>query len=359
MPGARLRDTAGMATNPSPATDTARPTTPAAFGATFIDRMPVADFVGGRWSEPRLDPLQPLALHPAAHVLHYGSACFEGLKAHRGIDGTVRVFRLDQHVARMQRSAEVLVLPVPPTDLLTGMIVDAVRAGLDQVPEPPGSLYLRPILIGVDANIGSAARPSDDALLYVLASPVGDYFAGGLRALVVAVSGQPRTTPQFGVVKTGANYAMALRTTRQANEHLGADQVLFAPDGRVEETGASNFLLIDGDRVVTPELSDAFLHGVTRDSLLRIVADLGYQVEERTVTVDDLVDWATRPDAEAALSGTAAALSPVGQLVLDGERIDIGTGQVGPNAVRLRDALREVQTGIRPDPGGWLTEVHR
>ena len=346
-----------MATNPSPA-DTAEPTTTAsAFGATFVDRMPVVEFVDGSWGDPRVDPIQPLALHPAAHVLHYGSACFEGLKAHRGGDGTVRIFRLDRHVARMQRSAEVLVLPVPPTDLLTGMIVDAVRAGLDQVPQPPGSLYLRPILIGVDANIGSAARPSDDALLYVLASPVGDYFAGGLRALVVAVSGQPRTTPQFGVVKTGANYAMALGTTRRANADLGADQVLFAPDGRVEETGASNFLLIDGERIVTPELTDAFLHGVTRDSLLQIGADLGYEVEERPVSVDDLVAWAARPDAEAALSGTAAALSPVGQLVLDGERIAVGTGEVGPNAVRLRDALREVQTGVRADPGGWLTEV--
>lgn len=346
-----------MATDLSPTTDPAGPTTAAAFGATFVDRMPVADFTGGRWGEPRLDPLQPLALHPAAHVLHYGSACFEGLKAHRGVDGTVRVFRLDQHVARMQRSAEVLVLPVPPTELLAGMIVDAVRAGLDQVPEPPGSLYLRPILIGVDANIGSAARPSDDALLYVLASPVGDYFAGGLRALVVAVSSQPRTTPQFGVVKTGANYAMALGTTRRANQELGADQVLFAPDGRVEETGASNFLLLDDDRVVTPELTDAFLHGVTRDSVLHIAADLGYEVEERTLTVDELVAWAARPGAEAVLSGTAAALSPVGRLVVDGKAFDVGSGQVGPNAVRLRDALREVQAGVRPDPGGWLTEV--
>jgi branched-chain amino acid aminotransferase len=348
-----------MATDPTSAADATTTTTAAAFGAVFVDRMPVAEFTDGGWGEPRLDPLQALALHPAAHVLHYGSACFEGLKAHRGVDGTVRVFRLDRHVHRMQQSAEVLVLPVPPTDLLTGMITDAVRAGLDEVPDPPGSLYLRPILIGVDANIGSAAKPSDDALLYVLASPVGDYFAGGLRTLVVAVSRQPRTTPQFGVVKTGANYAMALGTTRRAQQEVGADQVLFAPDGRVEETGASNFLLIDGDRIVTPELTDAFLHGVTRDSLLRIAADLGYDIEERTVTVDDLVAWAARPDAEAALSGTAAGLSPVGHLVLDGARLDVGTGQVGTHTVRLRDALREVQTAARPDPGGWLTEVHR
>lgn len=332
-------------------------TTSSAFGASFTDRMAVAEFTGGQWGSFRLDPVAPLSLHPAAHVLHYGSACFEGLKAHRGVDGVVRVFRLDRHVARMQRSAEVLVLPVPPADLLTEMVVETVRAGLDDVPGAPGSLYLRPTLIGVDPNIGSAARPSDDALLFVLASPVGDYFAGGLRALVVAVSPEPRTTPQFGVVKSGANYAMALGTTRRATAELGADQVLFAPEGRVEETGASNFVLLDGERLVTPALTDAFLHGVTRDSLLRVAADLGYQVEERTVTLDELLAWAARPDAEAALSGTAAALSPVGQLVVGGERIAVGTGEVGPHAVRLRDALREVQTAARPDPDGWLTEV--
>lgn len=346
-----------MATAHSSTGEPQTTTTAPAFGATFIERMAVAEFTGDAWSRARLDPVAPLALHPAAHVLHYGSACFEGLKAHRGVDDVVRVFRLDRHVARMQRSAEVLVLPVPPAELLTAMITDTVRSGLDDVPEPPGSLYLRPILIGVDPNIGSAAQPSDDALLYVLASPVGDYFAGGLRALVVAVSGQPRTTPQFGVVKTGANYAMALGTTRRANHELGADQVLFAPDGRVEETGASNFVLVDGERLITPALTDAFLHGVTRDSLLHVAADLGYEVEERTLTLDELVAWAGRPDAEAALSGTAAALSPVGQLVVDGERIDVGSGDVGPHTVRLRDALREVQTGVRPDPGGWLTEV--
>ncbi len=342
-----------MATTPT----AAAPATSTAFGAAFADRMAVVEFVGGRWTEPRLDAVAPLSLHPAAHVLHYGSACFEGLKAHRGADGVVRIFRLDRHVARMRRSAEVLVLPVPPAELLGGMIRDTVRDALDVVPEAPGSLYLRPILIGTDPNIGSAARPSDDALLYVLASPVGDYFAGGLRALVVAISGAPRTTRQFGVVKTGANYAMALGTTRRASRDVKADQVLFAPGGNVEETGASNFVLLDGERLVTPALTDAFLHGVTRDSLLRIAADLGYTVEERALTVDELVAWAGRPDAEAALSGTAAALSPVGELVLDGGRIPVGTGQVGTHAVRLRDALREVQTGVRPDPDGWLTEV--
>jgi len=291
-------------------------------------------------------------------VLHYGSACFEGLKAHRGVDGAVRIFRLDRHVRRMQQSAEVLVLPVPPADLLAGLVVDVVRAGLDLVPDAPGSLYLRPALIGTEANVGAAAKPAAEALLFVLSSPVGDYFAGGLRPLTVAVeTDQPRTTPAFGTVKTGANYAMALGTTRRAAAAVGADQVLFAPGGRVEETGASNVVLVDGERLVTPELTTAFLHGVTRDSVLHLAGELGLQVEERPLDVDELLAWAARPDAEVALTGTAAGLAPVGHLVHRGERVAVGTGEPGPATERLRRALRDVQTAARSAPDGWLTEV--
>ncbi|MCU1375749.1 MAG: Branched-chain amino acid aminotransferase, partial [Actinomycetia bacterium] len=254
-------------------------TTDAPFGTAFVDQMSVARWSGGVWDAPKLGPLEPLSLHPASHVLHYGSACFEGLKAHRGIDGVVRIFRLDRHVRRMQDSAQVLVLPSPTTEMLTEMIIDVVRAGLADVPDAPGALYLRPTLIGTEANIGAAAHPTAEAMLFVLASPVGDYFAGGARPLALAIeTDRPRTTPQFGSVKAGANYAMALGPTRKAADELGIDQILFAPGGEVQETGASNFLLLDGERVVTPELTDSFLHGVTRDSVLRLAADLGYRV---------------------------------------------------------------------------------
>lgn len=328
------------------------------FGTVLAEHMVVARWQGGAWSESEVVPLAALSIHPAAHALHYGSSCFEGLKAHRGVDGVVRVFRLDRHIARMQHSAEVLVLPVPDTDLLAGMVTDLVRAVLPVVPEPPGSLYLRPTLLGTEPNIGAAARPSSEALLYVLASPVGDYFAGGGRPLVVAVeTGRARTGPGFGRVKTGANYAMALGPTLRAAAEVGADQILFAPDGQVEETGASNFLLIDRERVVTPALTDAFLHGVTRNAILTMAAELGYRVEERTVTVDEVLHWAARPDGEAALSGTAAVLAPVGELVVRGRRVPVGTGEAGPRTAALRAALSEVQTAHRPDAHGWLTAV--
>lgn len=333
-------------------------TTPAPFGTMLVDHMSVARWSRGMWDTPKLGPLEPLSVHPAAHVLHYGSACFEGLKAHRGVDGVVRIFRLDRHVERLRDSAEVLVLPIPSTEMVTDMIVQVVRASVAEVPDAPGSLYVRPTLIGTEENIGAAARPSHEATLFVLASPVGDYFAGGIRPLALAIETErPRTTPQFGRVKAGANYAMALGPTMRAAQDLGVDQILFAPDGEVQETGASNFLLLDAERVITPELTESFLHGITRDSVLRIAADLGYLVEERPVTVDEVLAWAARPDAEAALSGTAAVMSGVGQLVHQGRRITIGSGDVGPHTTALRQALTDLHAAKRPDEHHWLTPV--
>jgi len=338
-------------------TTTSYPAPPtAAFGTLFTSTMAHVRYADGAWDEPVLGPVQPFSFHPAAHVLHYGSACFEGLKAHRGQDGVVRIFRAQAHTERMRRSADLLCLPPPPADLLMTMLRQVTAAADAEVPVAPGSLYLRPTLLGTEPNVGAAATPSTEALLFVLASPVGDYFSGGIRPLTIAIeTDQPRTTPQFGMVKSGANYVMALRPTLDAKKSLGADQVLFAPGGLVQETGASNFMLIDAERVVTPALTSSFLHGVTRDSLLRLAADLGYAVEERDVTVDEVVEWARRPDAEAGLSGTAAVLSPVGTLVRGAERVPVGNGGIGEHTLRLRAALTDLHVGRAPDPYGWLT----
>jgi branched-chain amino acid aminotransferase len=332
----------------------APPTAP--FGSVFAGVVATATFENDSWSEPELGPLAPFSLHPATHVLHYGSACFEGLKAHRGVDGQVRLFRAAAHVARMRQSADLLVLPKPSEELLSGMMHSAVAANLDEVPAAPGSLYLRPTLIGTLPNIGAAAAPSSTALLYVLCSPVGDYFSGGIRPLALAIeTEQPRTTPHFGMVKSGANYVMALGPTLKLKAELGIDQVLFCPGGEVQETGASNFMLIDAERVITPALTTSFLHGVTRDSILTIARDLGYQVEERTLTVEEVIEWSSRPGAEAALSGTAAVLSPVGTFKRAGETVTVGDGGVGEHTMRLRQALADIQLGAAPDNHGWTT----
>ena len=340
-----------MGTDLSPTT-TAAP----AFGTVAGPSMVVSDAVDGTFHAPTVSPVGTLEIHPFAHVLHYASTCIEGLKAHRGVDGVVRLFRPDRHVARMQRSAQLLCLPVPDADLLLGMIHDAVTANLEVVPDPPGALYVRPLLFGSEPNIGAAATPAREAVLIVVTSPVGDYFAGGARPLRLLVEDHlPRTTPQFGEVKAGANYAMALPVTRRAVEQYGVDQVLFAPGGDVQETGAANFLLLDDDRVVTKSLDGSFLHGITRDSVLTIARELGYRVEERDIDVTELLAWAD--DGEAALAGTAAVLSGIGTFVHEGREVTIGSGDVGPNTRRLRDALLAIQRAQAPDTHGWTVEV--
>lgn len=326
--------------------------TTAPFGTVEAATMVVAETVSGVFSAPRAEPVRPLTIHPFAHGLHYGSACFEGLKAHRGPDGVVRIFRAEAHAARLCASARSLHLPDPGERLVLDMITMVVTENLLDVPDAPGALYVRPVLLGTDPNIGAAAAPSAEALLYVVASPVGDYFARGQRPLTLFVETDlPRTTPQFGRIKTGANYAMALGPTLQARADHDADQILFAPGGDVQETGAANFLLLDDERVVTRALDATFLHGVTRDSVLTLARDLGLAVEERHVTVDELRRWAAR--GEAALSGTAAVLSGVGTLIMGGDRVTVGDGEVGAVTQRLRAALHDIQRGLREDVHGW------
>ncbi len=335
-------------------TSTATSAPKAPFGTVFAPVMASTTFDESGYGPVRLHEVEKFALHPGAHVFHYASACFEGLKAHRGQGGEARIFRLDAHTARLRQSAGLMCLPVPDEDLVIKMVERVVVANRDEIPEPPGSLYLRPTLIGTEVNIGAAGSPPKTGTLYVLASPVGDYFAGGMRALRILIEDESRrSTPGFGMVKAGANYVSALRTVVAARREHQADQVLFAPDGLVEETGASNFLLIDDEVVVTAPLSESYLHGVTRDSTLRLAARLGYQVEERSVTVDEVLSW----KGEAALSGTAAVLSAVGTFIHKGEEITINDGEVGSNTLRLRKALTDIHTGASEDPFGWVRVV--
>jgi len=326
------------------------------FGTEFCDHISIARYENDAWQTPSLEPLRPLPMHPAAHVFHYASTCFEGFKAYRWSDNKARIYRLHDHVARMQKSAASLRLPVPDTALLTGMVVDLVAYHSDDIPLPPSSLYLRPTLIGTLENIGAAAAPSSEATLFVLVSPVGDYFAAGASTLKLLVEDErARSTEQLGSTKTGGNYAAALGPTLEAKEKYGADQVLFCPNGDVQETGAANFLLISDEEVITKPLDSSFLHGMTRDSLLRLAADNGYRINERNFTVSELLELSKTH--EAALSGTAACLAPVGTLVYHGEEFKVCGGEAGPNTLKLRKALQDIQYGLAPDTHGWLTEV--
>ena len=339
--------------NPKASPTTSEPARPA-FGTLLTSHMAVASYAEGQWSKTEMKPVAPIELSPAAHVLHYASTCFEGFKAFRHADGSVHIFRMDRHIQRLRQSARQLVLPEPDAAQLGDMVRAVINRCRDAVPEAPGALYLRPLLIGTTANIGAAATPASEALLMVLASPVWDYFAGGPKPLRILVDDEnTRSAAQMGMVKTGGNYAAALGPTLRARAKYQVDQVLFCPGGQVQETGAANFLLIREGKVLTRSLDSTFLHGVTRDSLLTLARDLGYDVSERVFEVRELLDWVQT--GEAALSGTAAVLAGVGTLIHRGAEHRVGSGEVGPLTRALRARLVAIQQGEAPDPHGWLT----
>ncbi|WJG08519.1 branched-chain amino acid aminotransferase [Aliiglaciecola sp. LCG003] len=330
----------------------------AAFGTVFMPEMVLATFDNNQWSEAKFVASDSIQMHPGAHVLHYSSTCFEGLKAFRHADGGVYIFRMDENIKRMQQSSRLLNLPAFTTEQLSSMIIDAVRKYQDEVPQPPGSMYIRPTHIGTEPSIGKAAAPSATSMLYVLLSPVGDYFSGGAKPLrlLLAEDGM-RCAPHMGMIKSGGNYASALGPILQAKAQHNADQILFCPDGDVQETGAANFILIDGNEIITKGLDSSFLHGITRATLLTLAADLGMKVSERELPVSELLERAAKPGTEAALSGTAAVLTPVGTLIHHEQEFTVGTGEAGPTTMKLRQALNEIQWGNREDTHGWLTKV--
>jgi branched-chain amino acid aminotransferase len=329
----------------------------AAFGTVFAPEMAISRFEQAGWSQPEIVATDSISLHPGAHVLHYSSTCFEGLKAFRHSDGGIYVFRMDRNVSRLQQSSELLSLPKIEGAMLSQMILDMVRRYAAEVPAPPGSMYIRPTHIGTEASIGKAAAPSASSLLYVLLSPVGDYFAGGSKALRLLLEDSARCAPHMGMVKSGGNYASALQPIMKARTAVQADQVLFCPNGDVQETGAANFMLIDGNEIITKALDSSFLHGVTRDSILTLARDRGMTVSERELRVDELLERAQKPGTEAVLSGTAAVLTPVGTLIHSGKEYRVGSGEAGPATIALRQALNDIQWGKAEDKHGWLTKV--
>ena len=330
------------------------PTAP--FGTVFAKQMAIRWYRDGGWSVAETRPTAPIEMHPAAHVFHYSSTCFEGLKAYRWEDGSVHIFRLDKHMARFQQSAKLLNLPLPPVSEVEDMICSLVKQSRSEIPATPGALYIRPTLIGTQANIGAAAHIPNEVCLFVLVSPVGDYFKGGAKPLRVLIDDENmRTTSSFGMVKAGANYALALGHIERARANHGADQVLFCPGGDVQETGAANFMLINDHEILTKPLDTSYLHGVTRVSILSVGARLGYKITERNFTVAELLEWAKT--GEAALSGTAAVLTSVGTFIHQGKEYPAGNGEAGPNASKLRKALMEIQSGKGEDTEGWLRKV--
>lgn len=332
------------------------------FGRIFTDHMFLADYSEGvGWHDARIVPFGNLSLSPAASVLHYGTEIFEGMKAYRTANGEIRLFRPLENVRRMNRSAERLCLPEVDEDFMLhalDMLVDIER---DWVPHSIGtSLYIRPFMYGADPHLGVHAV--HDATLCIICSPVGAYYAEGLNPVKIAIEHEDVRAVRGGTgyAKCGGNYAASLRAGKRAAEK-GYTQVLWL-DGvsrkYIEEVGSMNVMFKIGGRIVTPALTGSVLPGITRKSCIELLRSWGYEVEERLLSVDELIAAARDGSLEEAFgTGTAAVVSPIGKLAYEGEEYTVGNGGIGGVTQRLYDTLTGIQWGTRPDDFGWCHTV--
>ena len=333
-----------------------------AFGNVFTDHMFVMDFQEEKgWYDPRIEPYGPFSLDPATAVLHYGQSLFEGLKAFRGVDGKIRLFRPDKHVARINRTAERMCIPALDPDMVMKSWTTLVDLDRDWVPSSIGtSMYIRPTIIASEPFLG--VRPAKEYLYYVILSPVGAYYPEGMAPVKIKVIDEyVRAVPGgLGEAKTAANYAASLYAAEKA-KHEGFTQVLWL-DGvhrkYLEEVGTSNIMLRIADEVITPPLFGTILAGVTRDSAMTLLREWGVRVVERAITIDEVLEAAHRGTLqEVWATGTAAVISPVGELAYKDERIPVNGGRTGPIAQRLYDTIVSIQYAKAPDTHGWTVEV--
>jgi branched-chain amino acid aminotransferase len=332
------------------------------FGEIFTDHMFLADFEQEKgWYDPRVEPYGPLSLDPAAAVLHYAQAIFDGLKAFRGADGKVRLFRPQKHVERMNHSARRMCIPQLDPELALSSIVTLVRVDREWVPRTVGtSLYIRPVIVASEAFLG--VRPARRYLYYVILSPVGAYYPEGMAPVrILTVDKYVRAVEGgVGAAKTPGNYAASLYASEEA-KHEGYTQVLWL-DGVhrkfLDEVGTMNIMLRIGDEVVTPPLQGTILPGVTRDSVLHLLRRWGIAVTERPISIDDVVHAHKRGALKEVWgTGTAAVISPVGELAYKDHRMVINDGRIGSLTQRLYDAIVGIQYGQAPDLDGWTLEV--
>jgi branched-chain amino acid aminotransferase len=332
------------------------------FGRVFTDHMFVMEFTEERgWHDARVVPYAPLPLEPGAAVLHYAQAVFEGLKAFRTRSGRLALFRPDRNCQRMVDGAARLCMPeLDPAQLLEAILA-LVRVDGDWTPSEPGTaLYIRPTLIASEPFLG--VRPANRYTFFIILSPVGAYYPEGINPVKIWVERRYVRAAHGGLgdAKAGANYAASLLAAREAQAR-GYSQVLWldAKEHRYcEEMGVMNLFVRIGEEVVTPPLEGTILPGITRDAVLTLLSDWGTPASERQLTVEELVE-AHRGGrlAEVFGCGTAAVISPVGELGIDGERLVVNQGRIGALAQRLYDAITDIQYGAAPDPHGWMLEL--
>ena len=328
------------------------------FGYIKTNENARAHYADGKWSELEFTADEYIKMHISTTCLHYGLQCFEGLKAFRGVDGKVRLFRVEENAKRMQASARKLCLPEPTVEMFVEACYEVVKRNIDYVPsyESGASLYLRPVLIGSSVGLGVKASP--EAMLIVFCSPVGAYFKGGMKPIKVIIDRmQDRAAPRgTGDTKVGGNYGSSILSGEKAHT-LGYSNVMYldaVEHNYIEECGAANFFGIKDGKYITPK-SPSILPSITNKSLRTLAADMGLEVEERPIPVSELASF-----EEAGACGTAAVISPIGYIYdLDTEeKITYGDGEtVGKTCLALYNALQDIQYGRAEDKFGWVTIV--
>ena len=332
------------------------------FGKTFTDHMFIMPYDRERgWHDPRIEPYHPIELDPSAMVFHYGQEMFEGMKAYRTEDGRTLLFRPDRNIARANNSNRRICIPEVPAEDFMNALKTLVHLEKDWIPTAPGtSLYIRPFIIATDPFLG--VRPSDTYLFMIILSPSGAYYESGLDPVKIWIEDDYVRAVRGGIgeAKTGGNYVASLKAQMKAHDE-GYSQVLWL-DGverkYIEEVGAMNIFFKISGKVVTPVLNGSILPGVTRASCIDLCRHWGMEVEERRISVDELVAAARDGSLEECWgSGTAAVISPVGALRYGDDVMEISGGGIGPVSQKLYDTVTGIQTGKVEDPFGWVVEV--
>ena len=334
------------------------------FGKLFTDHMVMVDYDAdeGGWHKATLGPREPIALDPAASVLHYAQEIFEGMKAYKQEDGSLALFRPEQNARRFNASARRMAMPELPEEVFLDAIRQLVAKDRDWVPTVEGgALYLRPFMFATEAFLG--VRPARQYKFVVIASPVGSYFKGGAKPVKIWVSrNYTRAAPGgTGAAKTGGNYAASLVPQAEGIEN-GCDQVVFldAVDKKwIEELGGMNlFFVMDDGTVITPPLTGTILPGITRDSLIALLREEGLTVREEPYSIDQWrIDATTGKLLETMACGTAAVVTPVGTVLGPDGEFSIGSGGTGQMTTKVREKLLAIQNGTVEDRNGWMQPV--
>lgn len=332
------------------------------FGMHYSDHMFLMDYSEGQgWKSPRIEPYRPIPLEPAALVLHYAQQVFEGLKAYRRKDGGVQLFRPQDNYERMNRSAKRLCMPFIDLETWLQALKELVALDHEWVPRTKGaSLYIRPTMIATEPHLG--VKISSEYLFYIMTGPVGAYYPEGFNPTRILVEDRYVRAARGGVgeAKTAGNYAASLLAMEDAHKQ-GYTQVLWLDAVHrkyAEEVGTSNmFFLMDGE-LVTPPLTGSILPGITRATVIQLAKDWGVPISEREISIDEIADGIRSGRLnEMFASGTAAVISPVGEICYKGQVFKVNDGRVGPLAVRFYEEIQGIQYGERPDPHGWILPV--